>query len=129
MTTISHLTLGTNDVPRAARFYDAVLGLLGFTRLDKPADFPLAYAKDGGPTIFVYLPLDEKPTTVGNGSHIAFIADSREIVHQFHETALEKGGSCEGPPGPRLHYGPTYYAAYVRDPDGNKLQAVCYAES
>ena len=128
MTTISHLTLGTNDVPRAARFYDAVLGLLGFTRLDKPADFPLAYAKDGGPTIFVYLPLDEKPATVGNGSHIAFVADSREIVHQFHDTALAKGGSCEGPPGPRPHYGPNYYAAYVRDPDGNKLQAVCYAE-
>lgn len=126
MAIISHITLGTNDVARAAEFYDAVMPLLGFTRLDKPADFPLAYAHPEGPTLFVYLPYDEHPATVGNGTHIAFTASNCDTVHSFYETALKQGGTCEGSPGPRPQYGDNYYAAYVRDPDGNKLQAVCY---
>lgn len=125
MSIISHITLGTNDVDRAERFYDAVLPLLGFQRLEKPEGFPLAYAIDGGPTIFVYLPFDEQPATVGNGTHITFTAASRELVHEVYGSALAQGGSCEGPPGLRPQYGAGYYAAYVRDPDGNKLQAVC----
>lgn len=129
MAIISHITLGTNDVDRAAGFYDAVMPLLGFTRLDTPADFPLSYEHPEGPTLFVYLPFDERPATVGNGTHIAFTAPSRETVHAFYDTALKQGGRCEGAPGPRPHYSDTYYAAYVRDPDGNKLQAVCFADS
>jgi catechol 2,3-dioxygenase-like lactoylglutathione lyase family enzyme len=124
---ISHITLGTNDVARAAAFYDAVLGVLGFARLPKPADKPPAYAKgDDFPYIYLYCPIDGRPATWGNGTHVAFIAERRSQVHAFHEAALETGGSDEGGPGPRSHYGPNYYAAYVRDPDGNKLQAVCY---
>ncbi len=128
MTTISHITLGSNDQARSARFYDAVLGALGFARLPKPPGKPPAYERDGQmPTIYLYPPEDGRPATWGNGTHVAFLADSRAQVHAFHERALALGGSCEGPPGPRPHYGPGYYAAYVRDPDGNKLQAVCYA--
>ena len=130
MPSLSHITLGTNDKERAAAFYDAVLGALGFTRLPKPADKPLAYDRDGeGPTLYIYVPEDGRPATWGNGTHLAFLADTRDQVHRFHECALRFGGMDEGPPGPRPRYGANYYAAYVRDPDGNKLQAVCYGEA
>lgn len=130
MSAISHITLGTNDTERAARFYDAVLGTLGITRLPKPPGKPPAYEKDGGPpTIYLYPPEDGRPATWGNGTHVAFVASSRDAVHRFHEAALQHGGMSEGVPGPRPHFGANYYAAYVRDPDGNKLQAVCYAET
>ena len=130
MAIISHITLGTNDKERAARFYDAVLGAIGFARLPKPSEKPLAYEKNGEmPTVYIYSPEDGRPATWGNGTHIAFLAATREEVHAFHEQALKHGGRDEGQPGPRAHYGPDYYAAYVRDPDGNKLQAVCYAHT
>ncbi|WP_210402792.1 VOC family protein [Thalassospira sp. MCCC 1A01428] len=128
MSIISHITLGTNDKGRSAKFYDAVLGAIGFSRLPKPAEKPLAYERDGQmPTIYIYTPEDGRPATWGNGTHVAFIADTRAQVRLFHQQALKFGGTTEGEPGLRPHYGPNYYAAYVRDPDGNKLQAVCYA--
>lgn len=80
------------------------------------------------PTIYIYTPEDGRPATWGNGTHVAFIADTREQVDLFHREALRLGGMSEDKPGPRPHYGPNYYAAYVRDPDGNKLQAVCYVD-
>ncbi|TDH36383.1 VOC family protein [Pseudohoeflea suaedae] len=125
---ISHITLGTNDPARAGRFYDEVLGILGFDRLPKPPGKPPAYARDGRmPTIYLYTPEDGRPATWGNGTHVAFVAETTAAVDAFHAAALRLGGMCEGRPGPRPDYGETYYAAYVRDPDGNKLQAVCYA--
>lgn len=128
MSVISHITLGTNDTDAAARFYDAVLATLGFERLPKPPGKPPAYEKDGAmPTIYLYTPEDGQPATYGNGTHVAFTAPTRAAVHAFHEAALAHGGADAGAPGPRPHYGDAYYAAYVRDPDGNKLQAVCYA--
>jgi catechol 2,3-dioxygenase-like lactoylglutathione lyase family enzyme len=128
MTILSHITLGTNNKPRSATFYDAVLGVLGFSRLNKPPEKPLAYAKGNEmPTIYLYEPEDGRPATWGNGTHLAFLAGTREQVIQFHESAIRHGGMDEGKPGLRLHYGPNYFAAYVRDPDGNKLQAVCYS--
>jgi catechol 2,3-dioxygenase-like lactoylglutathione lyase family enzyme len=125
---ISHITLGTNDKSRSALFYDNVLGAIGFDRLPKPAENPLAYEKNGEmPTLYIYSPEDGRPATWGNGTHIALLAKTRDQVQKFHEQALENGGTCEGAPGLRPHYRPNYYATYVRDPDGNKLQAVCYA--
>ena len=126
MSVISHITLGTNDPDRAGGFYDEVLGALGFSRLPKPPGKPPAYEKGGMPTIYLYTPEDGRPATWGNGTHVAFVAETKDAVHRFHDAVLRLGGSCEGKPGPRPHYGDTYYAAYVRDPDGNKLQAVCY---
>ncbi|TIP14134.1 VOC family protein [Mesorhizobium sp.] len=103
-------------------------GAIGFARLPKLPEKPLAYERDGQmPTIYLYTSEDGRPATWGNGTHVAFIADTKAQVHSFHEQALKLGGKNEGEPGPRLHYGPNYYAACVRDPDGNKLQAVCYA--
>ena len=126
MSVISHITFGTNDPERAGRFYDEVLGVLGFSRLPKPPGKPPAYEKGGMPTVYIYTPEDGRPATWGNGTHVAFVADTKQSVRDFHEAALRLGGSTEGEPGPRQHYGENYYAAYVRDPDGNKLQAVCY---
>ncbi|MBX2823834.1 MAG: VOC family protein [Gammaproteobacteria bacterium] len=124
---ISHITLGTNDYIRAAAFYDAVLKPLGFTRVPKPAGKPPLYAVDGKmPHLYLYKPYDGRPATWGNGTHVAFQAASTQAVDRFYAAAMENGGADEGRPGPRPDYGPNYYAAYVRDPDGNKLQAVCY---
>lgn len=129
MAILSHITLGTNDKERSRRFYDAVLGAIGFIRLPKPPEKPLAYEKNGEmPTIYIYAPEDGRPATWGNGTHVAFIAETRLQVLQFHAQGLALGGRDEGAPGLRAHYGPNYFAAYVRDPDGNKLQAVCYAD-
>ena len=129
MAVLSHITLGTNDVDRAARFYDATLGVLGFARLPKPVGIALAYERAGAlPTICICQPADGRPATWANGSHLAFTAASRIQVEAFHEQALATGGSNEGEPGWRRHYAPNYYAAYVRDPDGNKLEVVCHLE-
>ena len=127
MTAISHITFGTNDPKRSGLFYDAVLGVLGFERLVKPAGKPPAYEKDGMPIIYLCSPEDGRPATWGNGTHAAFVAETRNDVHSFHEATLRLGGTNAGKPGLRPHYGDNYYATYVRDPDGNKLQAVCYA--
>ncbi|MGI9297210.1 MAG: VOC family protein [Gammaproteobacteria bacterium] len=128
MNPISHITLGTNDAARAADFYDAVLGVLDWARIPKPPEKPPAYCKNGKPPyLFLCLPENGLPATWGNGTHIAFAADSREQVRRFYARATECGGADEGAPGPRPHYGEHYYAAYIRDLDGNKLQAVCHS--
>lgn len=129
MSVLSHITLGTNDTARSVRFYDAVLGTLGWERLPRPPEKAPVYAKGGvNPMLYLYRPDDGRPATWGNGTHIAFEADSHAAVDAFHTLALENGGMSEGAAGPRPQYGPGYYAAYVRDPDGNKLQAVCHGE-
>jgi catechol 2,3-dioxygenase-like lactoylglutathione lyase family enzyme len=104
------------------------MATLGWARLPKPPGKPPAYEAAGGmPTLYLYTPEDGRPATWGNGTHVAFQAESRAAVAAFHAAALAAGGSDEGAPGLRPHYGESYFAAYVRDPDGNKLQAVCYA--
>lgn len=127
---ISHITLGTNDYEKASIFYDAALKPLGFSRVPKPADKPPLYAVNGEmPHLYLYKPYDGRPATWGNGTHVALTAKSRQAVDEFYREAIENGGSSEGEPGLREDYGPNYYAAYVRDPDGNKLQAVCYGSA
>lgn len=125
---ISHVTLGTNDVPRAKSFYDPVMACIGYREMSSSKGH-VAYARgeEQPPYLYVLRPYDREPAAPGNGWHCAFMVDDRATVRAFHETALANGGSDEGAPGPRPQYGPTYYGAYVRDPDGNKLQAVCYA--
>ncbi len=121
----SHVTLGTNDPARALAFYDAVAPVLGHAQLFRFGD-TVAYGTPTGPKLFVGRPFDGGEASAGNGTHLAFIVDDRTTVDDFHAAALAHGGSDEGAPGPRPHYHPNYYGAYVRDPDGNKLQAVCH---
>ena len=120
-----HITLGTNDLERAGGFYDAVLDTLGHVRGLVGETF-ISYGDRSGSRLFVVTPFDGNPATVGNGVHVAFKAENRAQVDAFHAAALAAGGTDEGPPGPRPQYHEHYYGAYVRDLDGNKLQAVCH---
>ena len=122
----AHITLGTNDWPRAKPFYDAIMSVLEIG-LFFEHDSGAAYGQAAGPKVFIGPAFDGRPATVGNGTHVAFLATSRARVDAFYDAAMAHGGSDEGPPGLRPHYHPNYYGAYVRDPDGNKLQAVCHA--
>ncbi|SDL10324.1 Catechol 2,3-dioxygenase [Pseudomonas delhiensis] len=118
---ISHVSIGTNDYDRARAFYDAVLATLGCRRvMEHPG--AVAYGREF-PEFWVQTPLDGAPASVGNGTHIGFIAGSREAVDAFHAAALAHGGHDDGAPGPRPHYGEPYYGCFVRDPDGHKVEA------
>ena len=122
----SHVTLGTNDWDKAQPFWRAVMEVLGHPVL---FEYPggIAFGEAIGPKTFVGAPFDGQAAQPGNGVHIAYIVNSQAVVDAFHAAALAHGGSDEGAPGPRPHYHPNYYGAYIRDPDGNKLQAVCHS--
>ncbi len=124
----SHVTLGTNDIETAVRFYDAVLGTLGVARFYHQ-DNHAGYGDIKGAQTWILAPFDGKLSTAGNGVHIAFLAKSRDQVDAFHAEALAQGGTDEGAPGLRPHYHENYYGTYVRDPSGNKIQAVCHKSS
>ena len=120
---IGYVTLGTNDLPRAADFYDAIAAEMGVGRMFENERF-VAWGVAGGPAgLGITLPFDGQPATVGNGVMAALEAKSPAEVDRIHATALAKGGSCEGAPGPR---GGGFYAAYFRDLDGNKLNAFVF---
>lgn len=120
-----YVTIGSNDLPRAGRFYDAALLPLGFVRR-KEDDVEIGYGAgdDSRCRFWVVTPYDREPATRGNGSMVALQAESRAAVDEFYRAALAAGGTDEGAPGLRPFHA-HFYAAYVRDPDGNKLSAVC----
>lgn len=117
---IGYVTLGTNDLARAAKFYDAIATEMGVGRM-MDFDTFIAWGKwDGGAGIGLTKPFDGNAASVGNGVMVALEARDQEQVNRLHEIALAHGGTDEGAPGPR---GEGFYAAYFRDPDGNKLNA------
>ena len=119
---IGYVTLGTNDLPRAAAFYDALLAEIGAKRLlELPRGFMWGVSWDK-PSLGVLTPFDGQPATVGNGVMVAFVVDSIEKVDRVHAKALALGGKDEGPAGPR---GEGFYGGYFRDLDGNKLNVFC----
>lgn len=120
----THVAIGANDVERARSFYDATLEPLGIKRLGN-TDTASFYGAEA-PELMITKPIDGKPATAGNGMSISFAAPSRAAVDAFHKAALANGGVCAGAPGPRP-VAPTAYAAYVRDPDGNKIATYCFA--
>jgi catechol 2,3-dioxygenase-like lactoylglutathione lyase family enzyme len=122
---IHHLSLGTNDAERARAFYDPVLAVVGIRRM-KMRDGSVDYGI-GALLFSLEKPKDGKPATVGNGVHIAFMAENRGMVDEFYRTALANGGEDAGPPGLRPEYDLNYYGAFVRDPDGNKIEAVTFS--
>ena len=117
---IGYVTLGTNDLARSARFYDALLAELGAKRAMETETFIAWASAPGTPMVSVTKPFDGKPATVGNGVMVALAASSKAQVDAIHRKALELGGKDEGAPGPR---GGGFYAGYFRDLDGNKLNA------
>jgi len=120
---LGHLSFGVSDLARSADFYDRALAPLGYLRIWGHGSAVGFGEKGGGDKLALFA----QPGTVlapGPGFHLAFSAASREAVDAFHAEALRAGGRDCGAPGPRPQYGATYYAAFVLDPDGYKLEAV-----
>jgi catechol 2,3-dioxygenase-like lactoylglutathione lyase family enzyme len=117
---IGYVTVGTNDLPRAAKFYDAIAAEMGVARMMEFDNFIAWGAPGRAAGIAATAPADGQPATVGNGVMVALEAKDKDQVHRLYDIALANGGTCEGPPGAR---GDTFYAGYFRDPDGNKLNA------
>ncbi len=125
---IAYTMVGVADLEQARRFYDPLMAEMGLESCWRDAT-TTSWGREKEPWIprfFAGLPFDGRPAGVGNGAMTAFQLPSAERVQRLHAVALERGGSCEGAPGLRPQYSPTFYAAYVRDPDGNKLAFVCY---
>ena len=121
---IHHVSFGTRDAGCAKAFYDPVLAVIGWRCIqssDRAVDYGVSEI------MFSLETPTEGEATAGNGSHVAFVARDRETVDRFHRTALENGGTDAGAPGLRPEYDANYYGAFVRDPDGNKIEAVTYS--
>jgi catechol 2,3-dioxygenase-like lactoylglutathione lyase family enzyme len=120
---IDHISIGVRDIARTKRFYDASLKPLGYARLSEGSG-SLGYGRD---EVVLWIGATEHPVAADerSGLHICFVAPSRQSVDAFHAAALGAGGRDNGPPGLRADYGPTYYAAFVVDPDGYRIEAHC----
>ena len=128
---IDHVSVGVSNMKRAKAFYDAALAPLGMTPV-MPVEFGgqlvgVGYGTPQRPTFWIQLPINGQPASMGNGVHIAFHADNRAQVDAFFMAAIEYGGVEDGRPGLRTEYHPDYYGAFVRDPDGNKIEACSHA--
>jgi catechol 2,3-dioxygenase-like lactoylglutathione lyase family enzyme len=119
---LHHISVGTSDFVRAMRFYDEILGALGYKRVMMFAPKAVAYGVDR-PVFWVQTPASGEASN-GNGAHVAFAARSQEAVNKFHATAMRMGATDNGAPGPRADYSPDYYGAFVIDLDGNRIEAV-----
>jgi catechol 2,3-dioxygenase-like lactoylglutathione lyase family enzyme len=126
MSLILYTTVGVHDLARATAFYDAVFGALGCRRSGEAAEGWAGWGPgyDDGVSFWICKPFDGRAPTPGNGAMIALRARNEAEVAAFYEAALAHGGSDEGAPGTRPYYEPSFYVAYVRDPDGNKLACV-----
>ena len=124
----SYIMLGTNDLPRAITFYDPLMELLGYPRGGRNEDVAWWGVFNGNNTTALGIgrPFDKQDATTGNGVMVALIARSAEHIQQLHALTLNHGGTDEGAPGLRPHYGEGFYSAYVRDPNGNKQAFVYY---
>ena len=120
---LGHLSFGVHDLARAAAFYDAILAPLGYVRV-WTSPHAVGFGAPGGGDKLALFARPDVVVAPGPGFHLAFDAPSRAAVDGFHVAALAAGAVDEGKPGVRLHYSASYYAAFVRDPDGYKLEAV-----
>lgn len=128
---LDHVSIGVTNMKRSKAFYDAVLAPLGIAPV-MPVEIGgqlmgLGYGAGAKPDFWIGMPVNGQPASMGNGVHIAFHAATRAQVDDFYLAALDQGGIEDGKPGPRGHYHANYYGAFVRDPDGNKIEACCHA--
>jgi catechol 2,3-dioxygenase-like lactoylglutathione lyase family enzyme len=124
---IDHVSIGVRDLDQATRFYQAVLGAVGYTKLEaRPAT--VGFGK-GYPEFWINLRATMAPVTSDCGSHVGLRVRTIELVDAFHAAALAAGGTCDGAPGLRPQHGEGYYAGFVRDPDGNRLEAVTFLKA
>ena len=121
---IDHVSIGVRDLDQATRFYQAVLGAVGYTKLEaRPAT--VGFGKTY-PEFWINLRATMAPVASDCGSHVGLRVRTMELVDAFHAAALAAGGTCDGAPGLRPQHGEGYYAGFVRDPDGNRLEAVTF---
>lgn len=126
---LSHVSIGTNNFEAAAEFYEQVLPTIGLEKImDEPEFKAVAWGR-AFPEFWIQAPIDHQPATVGNGSHVAFLASSTSEVHAFYDAAMAAGAKDDGAPGPRPHYSEAYYACFIRDLDGHKIEAMYWDES
>ena len=130
MDMFSHITLGVNNLEASIAFYDGVMHALGYECHSRGESFAgYGYpcdAKLGINSLWILTPINSKRASGGNGTNIAFNAPNRKTVREFHRVAIELGGTDEGLPGIREDVHTNFYAAYIKDLDGNKLVAVCH---
>lgn len=117
---IGYVSVGTNDLEGSCLFYDSLFEIMAAKRVYQSEDFVVWGMNDCAPMFSVHLPYDGKRATVGNGVMIALKADSKDAVDRLYARAISMGAASEGKPGIRME---GFYAAYFRDPDGNKLNA------
>jgi catechol 2,3-dioxygenase-like lactoylglutathione lyase family enzyme len=124
---INHISLGVRDIARTKRFYDAALQPLGFKCLSE-GKASLGYGGDG---VALWISVAERPVPADekSGLHVCFDAPTRQSVDAFHKAALAAGGRDNGKPGVRADYDPNYYAGFVIDPDGYRIEAYCGASA
>lgn len=125
---IHHLSVGTNHPEKAYEFYDRVLATIGAKRIADFSPHAVAYGKLF-PEFWVHPPCNGEKADVGNGWHVSFYATSENMVQEFYQAAIEAGATCDGKPGSREPYGPCYYGCFIRDLDGNKIEATFWDES
>ncbi|HXX09000.1 MAG TPA: VOC family protein [Pseudolabrys sp.] len=124
---IDHVSVAVRDIAAATRFYETVLGTIGVTKLEaRPAT--VGFGKTY-PEFWINLRAALTPLPSESGAHVCFRARSIELVDAFHAAALAAGGSSDGAPGLRPAHGKGYYAAFIRDPDGNRIEAVTFTDS
>lgn len=121
---LNYVMIGSNNVAKARRFYDAVMPTIGGACIAEYMPHAVCYEMRGGGRIWLALPYNEDSATPGNGNMVGLKCASAHEVELAYETSLVQGGQNEGAPGPRPQYGPEFFGAYVRDLDGNKLSFV-----
>jgi catechol 2,3-dioxygenase-like lactoylglutathione lyase family enzyme len=122
---IDHISISVRDLKAADRFYAGLLGTVGLTKLREWPDAAIGYGKKY-PEFWINLREGLKPFGADNGAHVALRVRDAAAVDAFHAAALAGGGTSDGAPGYRPEYNQTYYAAFIRDPDGNRIEAVTF---
>jgi catechol 2,3-dioxygenase-like lactoylglutathione lyase family enzyme len=124
---IDHISIAVRELERATRFYERVLGAIGYSKLEvRPAT--IGFGKKY-PEFWINLRPVMAPVAADSGAHVGLRVRSTELVDAFHAAALAEGGTSDGAPGPRPQHGEGYYTAFIRDPDGNRIEAVTFLQS